>query len=559
VTRPRRRSRLSTARRLLGLAKEGAPPVFAALAFAAGLLMLVSSVTPAFSERLVALTQVTPTVILDLSHFLASIVGFLLLVVAGGLWRRRRGAYYAALALLVGGAVFTLLKGLNYEEAAMLLAVALALAPCKSAFDRPSRLGGASLSTGSLVAAVAMVCAALWLGVFSYSGDGAERDELWLTVVRDAELPRFLRAGAGLAAVALVFALFVLLSGPRARWHGRPAAADVARAVELVRSARAARAEAWLAALGDKDLLFSDSGRSLVAFRARGGLWIAMGEPAGDPAEFSDLLWRFAEEADRAGARPVLYAVSEELLPTVVAMGMTVRKIGETAIVPLDAFNLTGRSKQDLRTARNRAEREGLTFAVLPPGSASTIADELRRVSDAWLDDVGGREKGFSLGRFDPAWLDLHPVAVVRDGDGRAVAFANLMTAEAPRSVAVDLMRFEPDAPPVLMDFLFTEALLWAQANGWKTFDLGMTPLAGLPDRRLAPAFARVGAFVFEEGEGLYGFQGLRAYKSKFSPDWRPVFMAAGPGANMGRALLEVGVLTSGGWGAVLRDFLRLR
>lgn len=543
---------------MLGLAKEAAPPIFAALAFAAGLLMLVSSMTPAFSERLAALARVTPEVILDLSHFLASIVGFLLLVVAGGLWRRRLGAYYAALALLVGGAVFTLLKGLNYEEAAVLLAVALALSPCKSAFDRPSRLGGASLSTGSLVAAVAMVVAALWLGFVSHDA-AAYADGRWPALVREAELPRFVRAGAGLAAVALVFAVFVLLSGPRARWTGRPSPDEVGRAVALLRAAPAARPEAWLAALGDKDLMFSSSGRSHLAFRARGGLWIAMGEPAGDPAEFPDLLWRFAEEADRAGARPVLYAVTEDLLPTVVAMGMTVRKIGETAVVPLDAFTLTGKAKQDLRTARNRAEREGMTFAVLPPGSAAGIADELRRVSDAWLDDVGGREKGFSLGRFDPAWLDLHRLAVVRDAGGRAVAFANLLVAEAPRAVAVDLMRFDPDAPPVLMDFLFTEALLWAKDDGWRTFDLGMTPLAGLPDRRLAPAFARVGAFVFEEGEGLYGFQGLRAYKAKFAPDWRPVFMAAGPGASMPRALLDVGVLTGGGWPAVVRDALRLQ
>ncbi|PSJ19030.1 GNAT family N-acetyltransferase, partial [Halomonas sp. ND22Bw] len=76
----------------------------------------------------------------------------------------------------------------------------------------------------------------------------------------------------------------------------------------------------------------------------------------------------------------------------------------------------------------NRAEREGATFEILPPGSARPIADELKAVSDAWLEMHEGAEKAFSLGRFDVDYLDLTPLAVVREG-GRIVAFANLLTA----------------------------------------------------------------------------------------------------------------------------------
>src|SRR5690349_9094657 len=116
-----------------------------------------------------------------------------------------------------------------------------------------------------------------------------------------------------------------------------------------------------------------------------------------------------------------------------------------------------------------------------------------------------GAEKSFSLGRFDAAYLDLTPLAIVREG-GRIVAFANLLT--SPDEAAVDLMRHHPDAPHGVMDYLFIRCAQWAKAEGLASFDLGMAPLAGLEDRRIAPVFARVGALVFDEGGALYGFQG---------------------------------------------------
>src|SRR5690606_36857894 len=96
-------------RRLLGLGYELTPQLFAVLAFAAGVLMLASAVTPEFAGRLRQLTGVVSPILIDLSHFVASITGFLLLLLSAGLWRRRRGAYWAALLTLGIGAVFSLL------------------------------------------------------------------------------------------------------------------------------------------------------------------------------------------------------------------------------------------------------------------------------------------------------------------------------------------------------------------------------------------------------------------------------------------------------------------
>ena len=560
--------RRGVGRRVAGLALEATPQIFAVAVFAVGALMLVSAVTPAFGDRVRALAGSVSPLLIDLSHFAASILGFLLLILSAGLWRRRRGAYWAALAALAAGAVFSLLKGLDWEEAAALMLVAALLAPCKPAFSRRSRLLE-PLRPGWLALLICSVAATLWLGFFAWR-DVAYTDELWWSFLIDREASAFLRAVAVLSILSLCMAAMSLLSAPGAGRHRPATPAECARAVQVIAEADHAPPEAWLAALGDKALLFSPSGRSFLAYRVRGRRWIAMGEPTGLASERRDLLWAFAELADSWGGSPVFYSIGDGLLGDVATLGLAVRKVGETAVVPTESFILDGKGRQNLRTAVNRAEREGFSFEVLPPGSASALEAELRAISDAWLDHHNGDEKAFSMGRFDPAYLDLTPLAVVRqttpsevEGGSpivRLVAFANLLLgAGHPREAAVDLMRYHPDAPHGTMVYLFIRCIQWARDNGFVDFDLGLAPLAGLEDRRLAPVFARVGALVFEEGGALYGFQGLRTYKAKFFPEWRPRYIAAPTFTPLPLALLDVALLTSGGWPGLLGVRKRLR
>src|SRR5690606_10626822 len=122
---------------------------------------------------------------------------------------------------------------------------------------------------------------------------------------------------------------------------------------------------------------------SVLAYRVIGRRWIVMGEPAGRADERQALLWRFAALADSYGAAAVFYSVGEGLLGDLATLGLAVRKVGETAVIDIAAFSLVGKDRQNLRTAMNRAEREGAAFEVLPPGSAAPLADELKAVSDA--------------------------------------------------------------------------------------------------------------------------------------------------------------------------------
>ena len=112
---------------------------------------------------------------------------------------------------------------------------------------------------------------------------------------------------------------------------------------------------------------------------------------------------------------------------------------------------------------------------------------------------------------------------------------------------SVDLMRYLPDAPDGVMDYLFTQLILWGKQEGYAWFNLGMAPLSGLESRALAPFWNRLGSFVFRHGEHFYNFQGLRRYKEKFDPVWEPKYLASPGGLALPRILTNLASLISGG------------
>jgi phosphatidylglycerol lysyltransferase len=260
----------------------------------------------------------------------------------------------------------------------------------------------------------------------------------------------------------------------------------------------------------------------------------------------ADLAWRFRELSGRHGGWTVFYEVGRQHLPLYLDLGLTLQKLGEEARVPLASFTLAGNSRKGLRSNCNRVQREGCRLEVVPVEEVPAFLPELRAVSDAWLASKRTREKGFSLGFFEPRYLSRFPAALVRQ-EGRVVAFANLLPSAAHDELSIDLMRHRPDAPGGVMDYLFVELMAWGREQGYRWFNLGMAPLSGLESRALAPLWTRVGAFVFRHGEHFYNFQGVREYKEKFDPVWEPRYLASPGGLVLPRVLGNVAALISRG------------
>ena len=125
-------------------------------------------------------------------------------------------------------------------------------------------------------------------------------------------------------------------------------------------------------------------------------------------------------------------------------------------------------------------EREGASFEVVSRKEVPSLLKELRLISDAWLAKKNTKEKKFFLGFFNEDYLKYFPLGIVRK-QGKIVAFANIFTCAGKEELTVDLVRYLPDeAPRDVMAYLFINLMLWGKREGYKAFNLGAAPLAGL-------------------------------------------------------------------------------
>jgi phosphatidylglycerol lysyltransferase len=524
-----------------------APQLLAFAVFVAGAILLFSGALPPTQARFRLLRDLLPLPAIEVSHFLGSLTGAALLLLARGLQRRLDVARHITVVLLGAGMAFSLLKGLDYEEAIILGVMLAALLACHGQFYRKASLTAQRFTPGWTTLIVIVLVCSVWLGVFAYKHVDYSNSLWWRFTVR-GNAPRFLRATSGAIVLVLLYAVARLLVPARPR----PAGLDDAAAGKIRTIVDASpRTYANLALLGDKQFLLNDSEDAFIMYGIQGQTWVALGDPVGPQERSEELGWKFIELCDRYDGQPVFYQVDAGQLGLYANLGMTFVKLGEEARVPLEGFSLDGHERRGLRHSHNRVSKEGYRFEILPVEQVPQVLDRLKHVSDAWLQQKNTREKGFSLGFFSPAYILQCPAAVVEHGN-ELVAFANLWAGPRKEEMSIDLMRYLPDCPEGIMDYLFTELMFWGRQQGYQWFNLGMAPLSGLEDHVLAPLWARVGAVAFRLGEHFYNFRGLRQYKEKFNPQWQPKYLACHGGLALPRVLTNIAALISGGLTGVI-------
>ena len=514
------------------------PALVAGTVLAVGSVMLISGAIPPGHGRMAQLRQALPLPVVGISHLAGSVIGLLLIVLARGLFLRRRRALILVAALLAAGGVAAFLHGMR---PAPLLICALVLGLlwlfCDSFYrDAPDE----RIGMRDLLPALAVGAISVWVGLVMFSQVPYANDLWWrFDWDQGGAAARFVRASFAVAVVILALALNGFLRG-QARLPAQPIPDQGRR---IIRDSE--ESEANIALMGDKRFLLSDDGAAFLTYADAGPFLVSKGDPFGQ-GDHEQLLWRFRELADGLGKQAVFYAIGTRHLAAYLDMGLTLLKIGEVARIDLAGFSLDGPRHKPLRYAVSRAARDGFVFDVIPAAGFDAALPELRRVSDAWLRLKHGSEKGFALGAFDPAYLRNFDTAVMRRGTGgQIVAFANILRGRQGGTVSPDLMRHLPDTP--LTDALFCNMMLWARDQGYRCFDLGAAPLAAAAPHPLSSNWSRISHFIYTHGEALYGFEGLRGFKQKFDPDWRPHYMACPGGSASLGALWAVNRLISGG------------
>ena len=531
------------------VASWAAPRILAILTFACGALLLFSGATPGIASRLSTLTQFLPLAAVELSHFTASLTGLFLLLLSQAILRRVDAALYVTSIALAIGAITSVTKGADYEEASILIAVLVALVAARRHFTRRARIFESPVSAGWIGAVVTAVASSVWLGLFanrhvSYTSD------LWWRFAVHGDAPRFLRASVAVTIGALMFAVRQLLR-PAAPPRG---AVDLSSTTEIDHViALQPKTMPYLVYLGDKSILWNERKTAFLMYACSGRSCVSLGDPVGPPDAASDLVSQFLRMCHESDFTPVFYESSAERLADFADFGLNVVKVGEEARVHLPDFSLSGTANKALRSSVNRVDREGYTFRVIDPSEVGALLPQLQEISDEWLLRKSASEKGFSLGYFDEQYLQRFPLAVM-EREGLIEAFANLWPGPGRVELAPDLMRYRGTAPPGVMDVLFVRMMMWGRDQGYEWFNIGMAPLSGIPTSPVGHAWTRLGHFVYRNGEAFYNFQGLRAYKEKFHPAWQPRYLAYPGGLALPRVIADVTALIAGGY---RRIFLR--
>lgn len=369
-------------------------------------------------------------------------------------------------------------------------------------------------------------------------------NELWWQVEAQSEVPRFLRASVGAAVVLLLFG-FARLFRLAPHQTGEPGPDDLNSAGQVISNQTSTSCN--LVYLRDKALLFNKDRNAFLMYGVQGRTWAALGDPVGPPDQIPELIRTFLERCDDFGGVPVFYEVTTEHLHRYADFGLTFVKLGEEARVDLNTFTLEGSHGARYRQSIRRLEKDGGTFRIVEPTEVPAILHELRAVSDDWLKEKAGAEKGFSLGFFDDAYLVRFPIAVIERA-GRIQAFTNIWRGSQKHELSVDLMRYHHDAPKSVIEALFVHVMKWGKDQGYRWFALGMAPLSGFERSPVAPLWARIGTFLYEHGESVYNYQGLRAYKEKFNPLWEPRYLAYPGGLRLPRIMADLSALVAGGY-----------
>ena len=326
--------------------------------------------------------------------------------------------------------------------------------------------------------------------------------------------------------------------------------ADLATAAEII--SRGAEPSAHSVFLGDKALLFNETRTAFVSYGKIRCSWIAAGDPVGPPDELSPMIEGFSRAAAAAGAWPAIYKITPANMHAYLEHNFLVGKVGEIARVPTRGFTVEGPRRRRLRRSQKQARDEGVVSEVVPVSGIDALLPELKTVSDDWLRQRRGREKGFSLGAFQAAYVRRFPAAVARL-DGNLVAFATLWPSHSKREIEIDLMRSRADSPSGTMHAMLVDLIEWAGRNGYDSVSLGMSPLGGVSPLGEGGRMQPLRRMLTRLSGRFYNFEGLREFKQSFDPEWEPRYLASSPGIARSLVLAHLAALTSGGIAGMFR------
>jgi lysylphosphatidylglycerol synthetase-like protein (DUF2156 family)/UDP-2,3-diacylglucosamine pyrophosphatase LpxH len=502
----------------------------------AGVVNIVSALSPPLRGRLESAKDVVPLVAAETAAARVALAGVALLLLARGVRRGQRHAWQLALALLTGSAALHVIKGVDLEETAGALVVAGYLWVHRRAFrartDRPAVLRGlVTLAAGALLAVVSATAA---IELVHHDRPRPPIGRAILDVLfRMAGSTQYNVPGRvdGLIGPALLAVSIGLLVA--AGWivfrpvvtHRHHHHDDRARARDVV-ARYGGDTLAYFALRDDKSYFFC--GSSMVAYAVVGGIALVSPDPIGPQVERVEVWSAFRKFTDEHAWPIAVMAASESWLPIYRSAGMHDLYVGDEAVVDVTRFSLEGGRAKGLRQAVNRVAKHGYTSAFYDP--AHLPADLKSKLVELMTKSrKGDVERGFSmtLGRvFDPEDKDLL-LAVAFGPDREPAAFCQYVPAADIEGYSLDLMRRADEdgesVPNGVTDFVVVETIDHLKQRGCRGLALNFATMRAVMAGESGDSITqRVERWLLQKMSESMQIESLWYFNAKYDPDWRP-------------------------------------
>jgi lysyl-tRNA synthetase, class II len=508
----------------------------------AGVFNVLSAIVPTGHGRMSGLLEFVPAAGILSAHAATAAVGVLLIYLGAGLRRGKHRAWQLAVVLAGAGVVLHLLKGLDFDAAAVSAALLVMLIAVRGRFhaipDPRSRWRALAALAG--FAATGFVLGLVEIAVRADRLVGAPGVTQWiresalglLGITGPLHFARPLAAEAvsittgtfGLLAVVAAAVLLLQSGGHRAT----RSAADDQRLRDLLDQYGGNDSLGYFALRADKALIWAPSGKAVVAYRVVHGVSLAAGDPIGVEAAWPEAIAAWLADCSAHGWTPAVLGCGKAGGTAYRRSGLDVIELGDEAVVDADAFSLDGRPMRGVRQAVNRVRRAGYTCSAvrqrdLPPADLPGVL----HAADAFRD--GGVERGFSmaLSRLgDPRDGDCLLV-LARDEQARLRGILQFVPWGAD-GLSLDLMRGDRTADNGLTELMVVTAIEAAPALGVHRLSLNFAVLRSVFARAeelgAGPAL-RLWHRVLQMFSRLWQIESLYRANAKYRPAWQPRYL----------------------------------
>jgi phosphatidylglycerol lysyltransferase len=268
-----------------------------------------------------------------------------------------------------------------------------------------------------------------------------------------------------------------------------------------------------------------------VAYRVVGSIALTTADPIGAPTRpAAQVVAGFTAFCREHGWTPAFYSVTEHTRDACAELGWYAVQVAEETVLALPGLAFTGKKWQDVRTALNKAAKAGITTEWIAFSHAPlAITDQIRAISEEWVADKGLPEMGFTLGGLaELADYDVRCLIAV-DTDRTVHGIISWLPVHRDGTVTgwtLDFMRRRDGGFHGVTEYLIASAALTFQAESAAFLSLSGAPLARLDRGDQPDTVQRLLDVLGHALEPIYGFRSLLAFKAKFQPEYRPLYLA---------------------------------